>query len=220
MKNYDSEYYKKKYKISFEDIETAYVKDGKTLEEMRDIIGVKSVITVSKILRAYGFETNKNNLTASQTKKQMNDADFKKYLYEEYVTKGKSADAIAQGLNVSSSVVLKYLKKYEIPRRSRNTRSSCFQGGRNICSNGYVEIIIPGHPSTNTRGYVYEHRVVAEKRLGRYLRTDEVVHHIDGNKTNNAPENLIVLSNEQHATLHSLLKIGLTYEKAIKKVLK
>ena len=66
---------------------------------------------------------------------------------------------------------------------------------------------------------MYEHRIVAEKKLGRYLRSDEVVHHIDGNKTNNSPDNLIVLSNEDHATLHALLKSGMSYEDAIREVL-
>ena len=47
------------------------------------------------------------------------------------------------------------------------------------------------------------HRTVAEKMLGRKLRPGEVVHHKDGNKQNNTPENLLVLpSQKEHAKLH------------------
>lgn len=52
-------------------------------------------------------------------------------------------------------------------------------------------------------GGVHEHRAVAEQMLGRPLRPGEVVHHIDGDKRNNAPENLAVLpSQSEHMRLH------------------
>ena len=51
----------------------------------------------------------------------------------------------------------------------------------------------------------HEHRVVAEQVLGRPLKPGEVVHHIDGNKQNNAPENLMVFANQaEHAKWHKL----------------
>jgi hypothetical protein len=47
------------------------------------------------------------------------------------------------------------------------------------------------------------HRWVAEKMLGRYLYPEEVVHHIDRNKLNNAPENLTVFPNQdEHEAEH------------------
>ena len=49
----------------------------------------------------------------------------------------------------------------------------------------------------------HEHRVVAERMLGRKLKKGEIVHHIDGNKRNNVEDNLIVLpSQSEHAKLH------------------
>jgi hypothetical protein len=49
----------------------------------------------------------------------------------------------------------------------------------------------------------HTHRVVAELMLGRPLRPGEVVHHIDGNKRNNVPENLMVFDSQaEHAAWH------------------
>lgn len=50
---------------------------------------------------------------------------------------------------------------------------------------------------------VHEHRIVAEKMLGRPLSKEETIHHIDGNKRNNSPSNLLILASQsEHAKLH------------------
>jgi hypothetical protein len=61
-----------------------------------------------------------------------------------------------------------------------------------------------GESKTYTKTYgTHTHRVVAEQKLGRKLLPGEVVHHIDGDKRNNNPENLMVFaSQEEHAALH------------------
>ena len=48
-----------------------------------------------------------------------------------------------------------------------------------------------------------EHRFIAEDMIGRKLKTNEVVHHKDGNKRNNSPENLIVVTRSEHAKIHA-----------------
>lgn len=53
----------------------------------------------------------------------------------------------------------------------------------------------PGSGTTNKSGYrvvrgKLEHRVVMEEKLGRPMRDDETVHHINGNRQDNRPENL------------------------------
>lgn len=48
----------------------------------------------------------------------------------------------------------------------------------------------------------HEHRIVAEAKLGRPLEPSEIVHHIDGNKQNNAPENLAVMTQSEHVRIH------------------
>lgn len=48
----------------------------------------------------------------------------------------------------------------------------------------------------------HTHRVVAEQMLGRPLLKGEIVHHIDGNKRNNDPSNLMVMTQSEHCKLH------------------
>ena len=48
----------------------------------------------------------------------------------------------------------------------------------------------------------HTHRIVAEQKLGRSLKKGEIVHHIDGNKRNNDPSNLIVMTQSEHCSLH------------------
>lgn len=73
--------------------------------------------------------------------------------------------------------------------------NSNWRGGRSIASNGYVLIRLGvGHPLADVRGYAYEHRVVAAQALGRPLADGEEVHHKDGDKRNNHPSNLQVMS--------------------------
>ena len=70
----------------------------------------------------------------------------------------------------------------------------------------YVKILSKQHPN-NVKGFVLEHRLVVEKKLGRYLKKEEVVHHINENKQDNRIENLMLFkNNKEHMKFHTKLK--------------
>lgn len=70
-----------------------------------------------------------------------------------------------------------------------------WKGGRAVDSDGYVLIKRPDHPNANNNGYVREHRLVIEAAVGRYLEAHEEVHHVNGLKHDNRPDNLILFEN-------------------------
>lgn len=74
-----------------------------------------------------------------------------------------------------------------------------WKGGKAKHNLGYIWIWKPSHPNSDHRGYVLEHRLKMEEYLRRYLTKDEVVHHINGDKSNNFIGNLMLFaSNGEH----------------------
>lgn len=86
------------------------------------------------------------------------------------------------------------------PNKARKMEANGFwRGGRTVDADGYVLVKANGHPDANRLGYVREHRLVMERKLGRPLLASEVVHHRDENPANNDPENLVLYkSNADH----------------------
>lgn len=70
--------------------------------------------------------------------------------------------------------------------------------GWTISSKGYKLILKPDHPNASTSGYVMEHRLTMERQLKRFLLRSEVVHHKNGNRLDNRPENLEVMEKRAH----------------------
>ena len=67
----------------------------------------------------------------------------------------------------------------------------------------YLCEFAPDNPRATKEGYVYTHVLVAEQLLGRYLTSEECVHHIDENKYNNSPDNLMVFKTKaDHSAFH------------------
>ena len=83
-------------------------------------------------------------------------------------------------------------------------KNGMWKGGKILASNGYVLIRVgTGHPMADVRGYAYEHRIIVSEQLGRVLGKQEHVHHINGDKTDNRSENLLITSGiVEHRSLH------------------
>jgi hypothetical protein len=87
-----------------------------------------------------------------------------------------------------------------------------WKGGRRI-ANGYVLLYLPathrfasmcvGGLKGRYRRYIAEHRLVVAESIGRPLSRQEIVHHKDGNRANNALDNLELTALGQHSKDHS-----------------
>ena len=83
-----------------------------------------------------------------------------------------------------------------------------WKGGCWQQADGYVWKYAPTHPRAKSHGaHVFEHILVAEHTLGRYLTSQEVVHHINGIRNDNRPENLVVLTRATHILEHLPYKL-------------
>jgi hypothetical protein len=78
-------------------------------------------------------------------------------------------------------------------------QNGSWKGGRIVDKHGYILLKYPEHPDANIHGYIREHRLVMEEHLGRHLEEHEVIHHKNGNTSDNRIENLELFnSNGEH----------------------
>lgn len=127
--------------------------------------------------------------------------------------------ALADGRRTSTEIgellgqeprnVRKYLTRHDLPRLAEGSRQGeknhQFVAGRRVGLNGYVKVTPPtGHSTAKPRPgrkatWIFEHRWVMEKKLGRPLLPTERVDHVDGLTLHNSPDNLrLFASNAEH----------------------
>jgi len=89
----------------------------------------------------------------------------------------------------------------------KGNKNPRWKGGVSKHTSGYVCISRPDHPHVNSRGYVFEHRLVMEDHLGRYLTPKEQVHHINEKTGDNRIENLMLFpNNAAHMSFHAQIR--------------
>lgn len=85
----------------------------------------------------------------------------------------------------------------------RGANNGRWNNGETMSAQGYRLVKAPdGHPTARSSGYILEHRLVMERKIGRPLLDEEIVHHINEDKLDNRPENLEITDRAEHGHHH------------------
>ena len=108
---------------------------------------------------------------------------------------GMSQMKISLKIGRSQSLVSRVLKQHGVtPARRAGASHGQWKGGRWVNGYGYVKVMVsdddPLACMREANGYVSEHRLILARRMGRPLRLEETVHHLNGNRADNSDENL------------------------------
>lgn len=110
---------------------------------------------------------------------------------EQLLKIGFTYKEIGEKLGITKQMVGLYAKSYNLQRRG-TCIFKAYEGYEHKDSkNGYIRIYHDGK-------FVQKHRLVMEQQLGRPLLLSELVHHINGDRTDNRPQNLQLLTSKTH----------------------
>ena len=195
--------------ISKTQIESIYNESGITGRQASKKLGI-TYKTFKAKLKKFGIKTK----VRTSKYPELND---KQWLKKEYINNEKSVRQIAIDINATIGAVYSAIKwarieirpslesyKLKYPNGRNGKLAANWKGGKMFTGiNGkYIKIYSPNHPNRTYDKYVMEHRLVMEKKIGRYLTKEEIVHHKDGNGHNNDINNLSLTTRKKHFTEH------------------
>lgn len=169
---------------------------GTPLAEIASALGCcKGTILVRR--RLEGWEYQRQRWTAERKTRAVN-------LY----LSGLTVRAVATELGTNRGHIRRALAEGGVEVRAVAPPSGpdnhMWKGGRTTDKSGYVLIRVVDHPDANSNGYVREHRLVMSRVLGRRLLPEEVVHHLNGIRGDNRPENLELFATNADHLRHEL----------------
>ena len=98
---------------------------------------------------------------------------------------------------------VRFIQGHQFKKSVNDGHGMNWKGGRKQHGEGYLEIYLPSHPHSRANGYVFEHVLVASQALGSALPVGAIVHHINGVRTDNQNQNLIICDSvSYHRILH------------------
>ena len=153
--------------------------------------------TLSPEHRARISESKKGHHHSPETRARLSEIQKGKYISPE--TRAKISEA-GKGKRHSPET------RAKISEALRGEKHPSWKGGRNKDKHGYIRINAPDHPRARS-GAVSEHILVWEQAHCRLLPLDWVVHHINGIRDDNRPENLLAVPKSNHH--YALLLQGL-----------
>jgi IS30 family transposase len=172
--------------ITKQNLQKLYIEDRYTVQQIA-IFFNKSIATISRSLKKFSIQTrpftekgrvswNKGIPMRKSSREKLSKSHMGKKLSLEHRNK-----------------VIKTLQYGQ-----KGAENPMWNEGKYINPSGYVYLRLADHPHKQSNGYMAEHRYVVEQLLGRYLTKWEHVHHINGIKGDNRPENLELVNAQTH----------------------
>jgi hypothetical protein len=126
----------------------------------------------------------------------------KDWLSEKYLNEKLTMKQISKECNCCEATIRNWINRFKIPPRPaaalKGERNFKWNGGRYTAKSGYVFLLIDGERKL-------EHRHLLEESLGRKLLSEEHIHHINGNPSDNRLENLQIMTSSDHIKLEQKL---------------
>lgn len=171
-------------KIDKDTLYKEYIVNLKSMKEIAKEYSI-SVGTVYNYIKKYGIKS----------RKPMNE-----------ITKQNISNALKgkESKNKGKKRTPEQIERIRLGKLNKYRKPSTYGGHKKKRTDGYIKVYLPTHPNSTKDGYVMEHILIMENKIGRYLKSDEVVHHINRIRNDNRIENLKLMTFKEHARLHMI----------------